>query len=397
MMSRLPGLGPWLALLLALMSCLVAADCECGFAQDFPADGAGGGDGNMGTDGRLLFTNMMESKFFELRNISQDGNWKRQQYNVSARAGRGEYGKTFGIQNVYTLAADGHGENVDADAGPGEGIALVVGSTLVDEAIPTAELASARKDMFFGSYRAGMKLTPVNGTCAAFFWYFNDTQEIDMEFLSREFDASKKLYPVNLVIQSEASREAGYDASKTGTYKVVNLTFDPTEGFHEYRFDYLHNRVLFYADSQLLAEMNGTSVPSGPGHIILQHWSNGNSKWSGGPPKQDAVMTVSYVKAYFNSSDEHVQSSFAESCQKARDDDADSDGKGRVCWIPDVTASNATTGGTFFNTSDPNQPSSNGSGGGGGTEDDDSSAVQLSSTPTLAAVLLAMVVLLAYS
>ncbi|KAL7808425.1 family 16 glycoside hydrolase [Trichoderma gracile] len=394
-MSRLAGLGPWLVLVLALLSCLVAADCECGFVQDSPPEEAGGG-GDGSADGRLLFTNMMESKFFELRNISLDGNWKRQQYNVSARAGRGEYGKAFAVKNVYTIAADGDGENVDdADAGPGEGIALVVGSTLVDEAIPVAELTSARKDMYFGSYRAGMKLTPVNGTCAAFFWYFNDTQEIDMEFLSREFDASKKLYPVNLVIQSEASRQAGYDASKTGTFKVVNLTFDPTEGFHEYRFDYLHNRVLFYADSKLLAEMNGTSVPSGPGHIILQHWSNGNSKWSGGPPTQDAIMTVSYVKAYFNSSDAQVQSTFADNCQKAREDDAASGGNGRVCSIPGVTASNASTGGTFFNTSDPNQPSS---GGGGTDDDDDSGAVHLSSsTPTMAAVLLCMVVLLAYS
>ncbi|PTB61845.1 glycoside hydrolase family 16 protein [Trichoderma citrinoviride] len=391
-MFRLPGLGPWLALLLALMASLVVADCECGFVQDFPAEQAGDGDGT--ADGRLLFTHMMESKFTELRNISRDGNWKRQQYNVSARAGRGEYGKAFALKNVYTIAPDGNGEKVDADdAGPSDGIALVVGSTLVDEAIPVAELTSARADMYFGSYRAGMKLTPVNGTCAAFFWYFNDTQEIDMEFLSREFDASKDLYPVNLVIQSEASRQAGYDAAKTGTFKVVNLTFDPTAGFHEYRFDYLPNRVLFYADSKLLAEMNGTSVPSGPGHIILQHWSNGNPKWSGGPPKQDAVMTVSYVKAYFNSSDAHMQSSFAETCQKARDDDSNSGADGRVCSIPGVTASNASTGGTFFNTTDPNQPSSSG----GGTEDSDSGAAHLSSTPSTAAMLLLMVALLAYS
>lgn len=187
--------------------------------------------------------------------------------------------------------------------------------------------------------------------------YFNDTQEIDMEFLSREFDPVKKIYPANLVIQSEASRKAGYDASKTGTFKVVNLTFDPTAGFHEYRFDYLPNRVLFYADSQLLAEMNGTSVPSGPGHIILQHWSNGNPLWSGGPPEEDAVLTVSYVKAYFNSSDSNVQSSWAESCRKARSDSSDDSSSDRVCTVADVTAANASTGGTFFNTSDANQPS----------------------------------------
>jgi beta-glucanase (GH16 family) len=177
-----------------------------------------------------------------------------------------------------------------------------------------------------------------------------------MEFLSREFDPKKKIYPVNLVIQSEASLQAGFDASKTGTFKVVNLTFDPTDGFHEYRFDYLQDRVRFYADSQLLAEMTGSAVPTSPGHLILQHWSNGNPLWSGGPPEEDATMTVSYVKAYFNSSDSSIQSSFNSGCQKALSKNSND----TVCVIPDVTAANASTGGTFFNTSNPNDADKNG-------------------------------------
>ncbi|RFU71988.1 concanavalin a-like lectin glucanase [Trichoderma arundinaceum] len=367
-MATLRGLG---LLLLAVVPCLVAADCECGFVAHGSAKQRRDGDG----DGELLFTNMLESKFFELKNISRDGTWRRQQYNVSARAGRGEYGKAFALGNVYSIAGDSGSDSESVAGAGGDGVGLVVGSTIEDEAIPVAELDTARQDMQYGSYRAGMKLTAVNGTCAAFFWYFNDTQEIDMEFLSREFDSRKKIYPVNLVIQSEASRRAGYDASKTGTFKVVNLTFDPTLGFHEYRFDYLQGRVRFYADSQLLAEMNGSSVPDGPGHLILQHWSNGNPLWSGGPPEQDAILTVSYVKAYFNSSDADVQSSWAESCQKAREG-----GNETLCTIPDVTAANASTGGTFFNTSDPNQPSG---------DDNGSGAIRLSSTwPTAASAFL---------
>lgn len=184
-----------------------------------------------------------------------------------------------------------------------------------------------------------------------------------MEFLSREFDPKNKHYPVNLVIQSEASLQAGFDASKTGTFKVVNLTFDPTAGFHEYRFDYLQDRVLFYADSQLLAEMDGTSVPTSPGHLILQHWSNGNPLWSGGPPDEDAIMTVSYVKAYFNSSDSDVRSSWNGGCQKALAKKSND----TVCEIPNVTAANASTGGTFFNTSNPNDEEKNGAVGLGST------------------------------
>ncbi|KAL7940919.1 glycoside hydrolase family 16 protein [Trichoderma barbatum] len=386
-MATVRGLGLLLVLVVVLMSCLVAADCECGFVMQTSRNQKRDGNEN----GRLLFTSMLESKFFAMRNISRDGTWRRQQYNVSARAGRGEYGKAFAAGNVYSTVREGDEadtvESAGSDSNDGDGLGLVVGSTVVDEAIPVAELDSARNDMHHGSYRAGMKLTAVNGTCAAFFWYFNDTQEIDMEFLSREFDSNKKIYPVNLVIQSEASRKAGYDASKTGTFKVVNLTFDPTSGFHEYRFDYLPNRVLFYADSQLLAEMNGTSVPSGPGHIILQHWSNGNPLWSGGPPQQDAVLTVSYVKAYFNSSNSDTQSSWRESCQRALSEGSDNGNIEKVCRVEDVTAANASTGGAFFNTSDPNQPSSD-------KGDNESGAIRLGSMGTVVASALLLVLMM---
>lgn len=123
-----------------------------------------------------------------------------------------------------------------------------------------------------------------------------------MEFLSREFVPDQDHYPLSLVIQSEESKKAGYDASKTGSYQKHYLTFNPGDSFHEYRFDYIPGRVLFYVDGELVAEMDGDEVPSMGGHLILQHWSNGNPLWSGGPPKEQAVMSVAYVKAYFNSS-----------------------------------------------------------------------------------------------
>lgn len=170
-----------------------------------------------------------------------------------------------------------------------------------------------------------------------------------MEFLSREFDRDKQIYPVNLVIQSRESAKAGYDARATGTFSPVNLTFDPTEGFHEYRFDYMPGRVLFYADSELLAEMKGHSVPSASGHIILQHWSNGNPQWSGGPPERDTVFTVSYVKAYFNSSDARRQLEWSKRCDGSNGSD--------VCAVPDMTAAEASTGGKFLG--DGGQPAKN--------------------------------------
>jgi beta-glucanase (GH16 family) len=165
--------------------------------------------------------------------------------------------------------------------------------------------------------------------------YFNDTQEIDMEFLSREFDEANKVFPVNLVIHSSQSAKDGYDASKTGMFKRINLMFDPTKDFHEYRFDYLPGHVIFYADGQRIDEMEGDNVPSSGGHIILQHWSNGNPKWSGGPPSSDAVVFVASVKAYFNSSNAQKRVDWHKRC----------DGNGGVwtaCAISDKVPANVS-------------------------------------------------------
>ena len=78
------------------------------------------------------------------------------------------------------------------------------------------------------------------------------------------------------------------------------------------------------------------AIPSGPGRLILNHWSNGDPNWSGGPPQTDAVMTVSYVKAYFNSSNETRNAEWTRACGDTRMD--------RTCILPDQTGSIDPTG-----------------------------------------------------
>lgn len=206
-----------------------------------------------------------------------------------------------------------------------------------------------------------------------------------MEFLSREFDPENSIYPVSLVIQTPESKQAGYDASETGNYQRVNLTFDPTDDFHEYRFDYLPGRVLFYADSDLVGEMQGRGVPSVGGHLILAHWSNGNPNWSGGPPEMDALLTVSYVKSYFNSSDPKRLSERVEKCNAAGTSD------GAVCAIPDGTAADAKTGGRFLG-DDNGQEESGGEGEGKAGDDDEESSSRLSRDASITPVMLVAMV-----
>lgn len=197
-----------------------------------------------------------------------------------------------------------------------------------------------RKNPFYQPLTGNSRLTHRND-CQ----YFNDTQEIDMEFLSKDYNASNSSYPVNLVIQSREAAEMGYNAQSTPGFIVAYLPFDPTADFHEYRLDFLPGRVLFYADNQELGRIDGAEVPTHSGHLSLEHWSNGNALWSGGPPTQNATTTVSYVKAYFNSSAPQRQRDWQGRCH-------DVTAPGAMCAIPEVTTTNNTPSGWFFTSQD---------------------------------------------
>jgi len=129
-------------------------------------------------------------------------------------------------------------------------------------------------------------------------------------------------------MQSKQSQAVGYQTAGSGNYEVANLTFDPTASFHEYRIDFVPGNVFFFADGTQIGTMNTSAVPTSPGHIVLRHWSNGNTGWTYGPPTSDAVMTVSYIKAYFNSTDPARQLAANLRCP-------DSSVYGANCTIPD--------------------------------------------------------------
>ncbi|TVY52385.1 Beta-glucanase [Lachnellula cervina] len=313
-------------ILLFIISCLVApsaGNCECGYTAAI-------GSSTLQTS-NFLFTDLIESDFLHIKNISLDTDWRRQSFAVTPEAGRGPYGMNFTVNNVFSNPIPdlnnwtGHGL-LGGDAG----LQFTVDSGIPEDGyVKVSELDSSRTDLLWGTYRASMKLSLTPGTCAAFFWYFNDSQEIDMEFLSSQFIVENNTYPVNLVLQSVQSVQAGFNAAGSPNFKLVNLPFNPTVGYHEYRFDFVPGKVIFLADGHELATMDTSAVPTQPGHLILTNWSNGNDKWSFGPPPEDSVISVAYVKAYFNSSLSDRQSAWAMRCKGSISPDA-------ICAIPDL-------------------------------------------------------------
>lgn len=327
--------------LLSLLSLapLAACDCSSGYTVNSTA-----------SEHFAVFTEILETDFLHVPHTQSD-DWIPQAYNVTPEAARGPYGKAAQVENVITNVIsspwDWSGLGVE---GPNPGLQLWNRAGLVDvpgtseRMVPMAEIVSARNDVLYGSFRVGIMTTDVKGTCAAFFFYRSDSQEIDMEFLSKQEQRDAETGVVNLVIQVPASAELGHVDHTSPDFSEHGLRFSTGEGYNEYRFDWLADRVEFYANGDLLYSTT-ENVPREAGSIHLIHWSNGDAGWSGGPPEEDAVVIVSYVKAYFNSSNPDMTKRFLSKCQKI----------GESCEIPNqevapdvLGAKRNKTGKTFF-------------------------------------------------
>jgi len=331
-----------IVLIISLLAALAACACECGYTVNSTSSPA-----------YSLFTEAFETDFLHLYNlanqsaVSENPNkatgWTPQAYNITPSDARGPYGKAAMLSNLLTNPFPNKTTWGGLEQGSDPGLQLWVRQALVplsgtSQMVSSAEVASTRDDMLYGSFRVGAKFSSVNGTCGAFFFYRNDSSEIDYEYLSRLAPAAgsgNNSSPMNMVVQSPQSVSQGFNAAGTPGFDVVGMPFLAAEGYHEYRFDWLPERIDFYVDGSMVWTGN-SFVPDGPGRLIMNHWSNGDPNWSGGPPAEDAVMTVSYVKAYFNTTNTTRTTQWSGACANTWE--------GRTCELPDQKTSIDPTG-----------------------------------------------------
>ncbi|KAL8950607.1 MAG: hypothetical protein Q9222_003362 [Ikaeria aurantiellina] len=292
-----------LAITLAYGPHFVSAACECGYSTHAIKDNT-----------NHIYTDVLETDFLHVQDIAKQQDWIRQVWTVPP-GGTAHWGRNMTLDNTKANPLPGDVGTAGVNGGdPGLQLTVQSGTPEGDD-IPGAEIASARKDMLYGSFRAGLKYTGEKGTCGAFFWYHNDAAEIDFEFLSKLFTDPNRS-DLLLVLHADPS----VDTSKLFHPWTVN--FRPDNGYHEYRFDWTPDSVTYYADGQFLYKFTD-GVPSAPGGLFLNHWSNGDPGWSAGPPEADAHMEFSYIKAYFNTT--------ASEGMTCRDPDAPD----AVCEVPD--------------------------------------------------------------
>ncbi|KAL8993808.1 MAG: hypothetical protein Q9169_006064 [Polycauliona sp. 2 TL-2023] len=301
---------------LAFVPQLVSAACECGYQSH-----------SIKSNENPIYTDVLESDFLHLKDFNSQNDWARQVWDIPA-VGTAGWGRNHTLENVITNPLPGDVGTRGVNGGdPGLELRVTAGEPK-GGAVKSGEIATIRRDMLYGSFRAGLKYTPESGTCGAFFFryekqYESDQGEIDFEFLSKLYQDPAKRADLLLIIHADPS------VPRDELFRPTPVGFRPAEGYHEYRFDWTPDRVTFYADGQFLYETK-IGTPRRPGGLLLNHWSNGDAGWSNGPPAKDANMQFSYVKAYFNTPAGMESESFKERCKDPKDE-------GRICKIPDQT------------------------------------------------------------
>lgn len=145
------------------------------------------------------------------------------------------------------------------------------------------EISTISSSYRYGSYRAVIKTAPVYGAVSAFFFFGSDTDEIDIEILSRENAQGIAHFVVH---------------ENTGdTHKYVPLGFDPSADFHEYRIDFRETSAELWVDNVKRTEIT-ENMPSGDGSIVLNCWNTDEPSWADGPPSEDTVMQIRSISLY---------------------------------------------------------------------------------------------------
>jgi beta-glucanase (GH16 family) len=162
------------------------------------------------------------------------------------------------------------------------------------------EIGTKMNDILYGSFSSTIQMPSTPGTCFGFFQYYNDSQEIDIEYLG--------VHPKTLFLSSK--RYQPNSTSSNIDFENIPVDRDLHLEFRKYRFDWMPNYVEFFLDDAKILTLHHS--PNQPSRIVFQHWSNGNPNWSF-TPTQDAFVRVRDIQFYYNKTTKDV--GFDDRCQ----------------------------------------------------------------------------------
>lgn len=131
----------------------------------------------------------------------------------------------------------------------------------------------------YGSYSTRMKLPNAPSSITGFFLYKAPDleSEVDIEVFN---DSTRRIMFTT------------YAGGRQTHTETARLPFDPTAGFHEYRFDYSQDAVTFYVDGVEMRTWD-TGIPQTSMHLMVNSWF---PSWlEGKRPKKNAYTYVDWI------------------------------------------------------------------------------------------------------
>ncbi|KAK5080286.1 hypothetical protein LTR70_008749 [Exophiala xenobiotica] len=139
---------------------------------------------------------------------------------------------------------------------------------------------------------------------ASIFFYLDDTQEVDIEYLTHPESQGNNIHqksstgaPIPIWFCNQAMTSGA-----SATQRVGPAPVDVSE-LHEYRIDWTKDFTAFYIDG-ILQKRHTTNVPNKPGRWIWNNWANGDYGWSAGPPSKDNIFKIQNITMYYNTIDD---------------------------------------------------------------------------------------------
>ncbi|KAE9582433.1 hypothetical protein CGCF415_v012355 [Colletotrichum fructicola] len=165
-----------------------------------------------------------------------------------------------------------------------------------------AEVVTSVQNIKYASVRTVGVLAEAPGVCNGMFFYKNDNQESDIEWLSDPATQSNTGLGSTRKIWF-ANQDNDGDGQKTWT--AVGAPANPTTTEHEYRIDWVAAAggqpamVKFFIDG-VESWRTTKDVPTVAGPWVFNNWANGDKGWSCGPPAVDAIFKIKEIDIYYN-------------------------------------------------------------------------------------------------
>lgn len=157
----------------------------------------------------------------------------------------------------------------------------------------------SKKQFSYGSFEISMKPIKGEGIISAFFLHRNDPwQEIDIEFLG--YDTTKVLLNVYF---NPGEINTQYNYGVRGTPVIIDLGFDASQDFHDYRIEWEYHEIRWYVDNKIIhlrKTWSPTPIPNLPMAIFTNAWITNSEDLAGkfNPEILPQSLLVRYIKIY---------------------------------------------------------------------------------------------------